>query len=190
MGGVWERIIRSIKTTLNVILCESAILNDFTLQTVLTEVEAILNSRPLTYNSDDPNDLEPLTPNHFLLGRPSSKPIASINYDVRSAPRQKWKQVQSISNQFWDRWSKEYLVTLTTRSKWKTTTSHTPKDGDMVMVLEKNLVRSQWTLGRIKQTFKSSDDEVRKVEVITKDSSYIQPISKISLLELDPINCW
>ena len=188
MGGVWERLIRSIKTTLSVILCESAILNDFTLQTVLTEIEAILNSRPLTYNSDDPNDLEPLTPNHFLLGRSSAKPLASVNYDIRSAPRQKWKQVQSMSNQFWDRWSKEYLVTLTKRSKWQTTTSSTPKDGDMVMVLEKNLVRSQWTLGRIKQTFKSSDGEVRKVDVTTKDGSYIRPLSKISLLELDSLS--
>ncbi|XP_066932794.1 uncharacterized protein [Clytia hemisphaerica] len=162
MGGVWERLIQSVKITLSVILNDSAILNDFTLQTVMTEVEAVLNSRPLTYVSNDPNDLEPLTPNHFLLGRPSSKPITSVDYEIRSAPRKKWKQVQSITNQFWDRWSKEYLATLTTRSKWRKTSSPALKEGDLVMMLEKNLVRSQWTLGRIKEVFKSSDGEVRK----------------------------
>ena len=185
MGGVWERLVRSVKTTLTVILGESATINDFTLQTVLTEVEAILNCRPLTYVSNDPNDLEPLTPNHFLLGRPSSKPISSAEVDIRSAPRQKWKQVQSVSNQFWDRWSKEYLVTLNTRSKWQKTNPPTPKEGDLVMMLDKNLVRSQWTLGRIKRTIPSSDGEIRKVEVTTKDGSYVRPITKISMLELD-----
>ena len=172
---------------MSVILSESTVLNDYTLQTVFTEVEAILNSRPLTRVSDDPDDLEPLTPNHFLLGRPSLKLITSTEYDIRSAPRQKWKQVQSISNQFWDRWSKEYLVTLTTRSKWFKT-NVTPREGDLVMVLEKNLVRSQWTLGRINRAFKSDDGEVRKVEVKTRDGLYIRPMTKIAMLELESTN--
>ena len=187
MGGVWERLIRSVKTTLNVILCESALLNDYTLQTVFTEVEAVLNSRPLTHVSDDPTDLEPLTPNHFLLGRPSPKQITSVELNIRSAPRQRWKQVQALTNQFWDRWSREYLVTLTTRSKWHST-KDTPKTNDMVMLLDKNAIRSHWTLGRINQVFKSDDGEVRKVEVKTKDGMYIRPVTKISLLELDGCN--
>ncbi|XP_066936508.1 uncharacterized protein [Clytia hemisphaerica] len=189
MGGVWERLIQSVKITLSVILNDSAILNDFTLQTVMTEVEAVLNSRPLTYVSNDPNDLEPLTPNHFLLGRPSSKPITSVDYEIRSAPRKKWKQVQSITNQFWDRWSKEYLATLTTRTKWRKTSTPALKEGDLVMMLEKNLVRSQWILGRIKEVFKSSDGEVRKVEVTTKDGTYTRPTTKISRLELESTSC-
>ena len=83
----------------------------FHTQTVLTEIEAILKSRPLTYSNDDSNDLEPLTPNHFLSGRSSEKPFASLNYDIRSAPQQKWKQVQSMSNQFWDK-KKEFVCFL------------------------------------------------------------------------------
>ena len=59
------------------------------------------------------------------------------------------------------------------------------KEGDLVMVLDKNLVRSQWTLGRIIQTIPSQDGEVRKVQVKTKDGTYIRPMTKISLLELD-----
>ena len=77
------------------------------------------------------------------------------------------------------------LVTLNTRSKWQKTNEPTPKEGDLVMVLDKNIVRSQWTLGRIKQAIPSSDGQIRKVEVVTKDGSYIRPITKISVLELE-----
>lgn len=187
MGGVWERLVRSVKTTLSVMMSEGAVMHDFTLLTLLTEVEAILNGRPLTPVSDDPNDFEPLTPNHFLLGRPSPNLMASAEYDIRSAPRQKWKHVQSLVNQFWDRWSKEYLTTLTTRQKWFKTNTR-PKGGDLVMLLEKNLVRGEWTLGRITRTFQGDDGDVRKVEVKTKNGLYIRPMTKIAMLELEPSN--
>ena len=68
MSGVWERLVRSAKTVLKAIIGTHTVC-DVVLSTVLTEVERILNSRALTNNSDDPNDLDPLTPAHFLLQR-------------------------------------------------------------------------------------------------------------------------
>ena len=65
-GGVWERLIRMVRKVLNSILHQQH-LDDEGLQTLLCEVEAILNDRPITKASEDPNDLEPLTPNHILL---------------------------------------------------------------------------------------------------------------------------
>ena len=66
MGGPWERLVRTVKCSLKVIL-QNTLVNDFTLNTVFTEVESLVNSRPLTAVSEDVNDLELLTPNHFLL---------------------------------------------------------------------------------------------------------------------------
>ena len=68
MNGVWERMIRSVRKTMKAILGnQHALIGLETLRTVFAEVVTILNSRPLTTNSDDPNDQEPLTPNHLLL---------------------------------------------------------------------------------------------------------------------------
>ncbi|CAK1591931.1 unnamed protein product [Parnassius mnemosyne] len=65
--GSWERMIRTAKSSLKVILKERASHPD-TLVTLLAEVEATVNSRPITHVSNDPNYPEALTPNHFLIG--------------------------------------------------------------------------------------------------------------------------
>ena len=105
MGGAWERLVRSVKEILFGVL-QNHILTDQQLYTVLTEVENIVNSRPLTHISDDINDLEPLTPNHLLLGNHCnwSAVINTTASDVFS--RKKWKQVQGVSCEFWGRCKK------------------------------------------------------------------------------------
>ncbi|XP_066933966.1 uncharacterized protein [Clytia hemisphaerica] len=116
MGGVWERMIRSVKTTLQIIFSEQSI-NDFTLMTAFTQVKAQINGRPLITNSDDIHDLEALTPNHFLVGRAdTSVPVATEN--LKTSLRKRWRQTQELSTQFWNRWQKKYLPSLTKRSKW------------------------------------------------------------------------
>jgi transposase InsO family protein len=71
MGGVWERQVRTVRKVMNSILREQ-VLDDERLITVFTEVESIVNSRPITSVSDDPKDREALIPNHLLLLRDSS----------------------------------------------------------------------------------------------------------------------
>ena len=68
MGGVWERVIRSVRKILRVLLREQLVSGE-ALRTLMVEVEGILIGRPLTPNSDSPIDAEPLTPNHLLLLR-------------------------------------------------------------------------------------------------------------------------
>ena len=117
MGGIWERMIRSVKLTLQVIFSEQSI-NNFTLMTAFTQVEALINGRPLTANSDDIQDLEALTPNHFLFGRPDATVPVVRSEDLKISLRKRWRQTQQLSEQFWNRWQKEYLPSLTKRSKW------------------------------------------------------------------------
>ncbi|XP_057209123.1 uncharacterized protein LOC130565962 [Triplophysa rosa] len=97
-GGVWERIIRMVKRILRSILHQQIL--DEGLQTVLCEIEAILNDRPITKLSDDPNDLEPLTPNHLLQMR--SKPVLSPGLFDKSElySSRRWKQVQYMCDLF------------------------------------------------------------------------------------------
>lgn len=107
-GGVWERLIKSVRQVLYSVLKQQT-LDEERLQTLLCEVEAILNSRPITTVSNDPQDLEPLTPNHILLLK--TKPILSPGvFDKKDLyVRRRWKQVQYMADLFWKRWCREYL---------------------------------------------------------------------------------
>ena len=115
MGGAWERMIRSVRKILRVLL-EQQLVSDEMLQTLMSEVQGILNSRLLTPVSSDPKDLEPLTPNHLILLRanPNLPPGVFNKEDVYS--RRRWRQVQYMSDIFWKRWLKEYLPTLQERA--------------------------------------------------------------------------
>ena len=149
---------------------DMTVLNDFRLMTILTEVEALVNSRPLTRVSDDINDLEALTPNHFIMGKASS--VTCVTYDGNITPRRRWKQVQATADQFWGRWRLEYLPTLTKRNKWWSTTKKNVQVGNLVLILEESLVRGKWSLGRITQTWPGRDSIIRKVEVLKKGGRY------------------
>ena len=112
MGGVWERVIRSIRRIMSGILTRDVKLNDEILETVYCQIEAIINSRPLTKLTDDPNDLSPLTPNHLLLSREGV--CLSDESDIY---RRRWRHVQFIANQFWRKRLKSYLPELQKRIK-------------------------------------------------------------------------
>ena len=111
-GEAWERMIRSVRRILRALL-GTQIVNDETLLTIMTEVEKILNDRPLTKLSEDPMDLEPLTPSHLLLSHrnhclaPGDLSTASADKYTRC-----WRQAQYLSNIFWRRWVDEYLLSL------------------------------------------------------------------------------
>ena len=181
MGGAWERLVRSSKEVLYG-LVKNHVLTDSQLVTFLTDVESILNSRPLTHLSGNVDDLEALTPNHILLGRHRNwHTIADISEsDVVS--RKKWKQVQALQSTFWIRWVKEYLPTLTKRPCWR---DHTPefKEGELVLLRSDDVKRGKWPLGRISKTMPGADGVVRVVEVKTKTGYYERPVSKLLKLE-------
>lgn len=110
MGGIWECVIRSIRKILTAL--GQQLVNEEMLRTVMAEVQGILNSRPLTPASNDPKDLEPLTPNHLLLFRanPNLPPGVFVKEDTYC--KRRWWQVQYMSDIFWKRCLKEYLPTL------------------------------------------------------------------------------
>ena len=148
-GGVWERCIRTIRKVMSALL-KQQVLDDEGLATLMCEVESIVNGRPLTKVSDDPRDLEALTPNHLLLLRSGTTlpPGIFSKEDVYS--RRRWRQVQYLSDVFWRRWLKEYLPRLQERQKW-TRSAANFEVGDVVLVVDENSPRNSWPLGRIQE---------------------------------------
>ena len=117
MGGVWERIIRSVRKILRTLLREHLVSGE-ALRTLMAEVESVLNSRPLTPNSESPADPEALTPNHLLLLRPNLNVSPGVFVKGDLYCQRRWKQVQYLTDVFWRRWLSGYLPSLQERQKW------------------------------------------------------------------------
>lgn len=179
-GGVWERQIRSVRKILNSVVKQQT-LDEEGLQTLMCEVEAIINSRPLTRVSDDPNDLEPLTPNHLLLlkTKPLIPPGVFDQKDTYS--RRRWRQVQYMAELFWKRWTKEYLPDLQQRQKWLQPRRNVAVN-DIVLVIDDSAPRSSWIMGRVIETIADSKGRVRQVQVKTSTNVLLRPITKLCLL--------
>ena len=182
MGGVWERQIRTIRKVMRAIV-GGQVVDDDRLSTLFCEAEAIVNSRPLTPVSEDPNDLQALTPNQLLrqggcpdlpLGGPEEE---ETNY------RKRWKHAQYLANQFWKRWLGEYLPALRQRRR-ELEPRRNLQVGEMVIVADPQTPRRLWSLGRILETSTSSDGLVRQVTVQTAKGEMRRPINKLCPLEL------
>ncbi|KRZ90747.1 hypothetical protein T08_10583 [Trichinella sp. T8] len=183
-GGYWERLVRSVKNTLKKILGKTT-LDEEELTTVLCEIEAKINARPLTFVGDDVKDADALTPFHFLIGR------SFVDLPMMSTPtveedelplNRKWRKRQQIILHFWKRWRNEYVTTFVSRSKWMTKRQE-PKEGDIVLVKEDNTKRENWPIGRITSVLPGSDGLSRTVEVKTAKGIFTRPVARLYLLE-------
>lgn len=183
MGGCWERLIGSVKKVLSNMVKEEAHREEVLL-TLFTEVENIINSRPLTRVSTDANDPDCLTPNHLLIGA-SQPTFPSCFEDVN--PQKLWKRSQRLTNIFWMRWVKEFLPTLTKRGRW-TDDSKPINIGDVVVVVEPNLPRNAWRLGQIEKLFPGKDHVVRVVEVRTVNGTFRRPVTRLCRLDVEGVN--
>ncbi|XP_018357683.1 PREDICTED: uncharacterized protein LOC108757679 [Trachymyrmex cornetzi] len=115
-GGLWESAVRLLKLHLKRTIGD-ACLTVTELMTILIQVEAMINSRPLTPLSDDSNDLNALTPGHFLIGEClQSHPEVNLE-EIPVNRLSRWQHVQQLKQRFWIRWQKEYLSTCQQRTK-------------------------------------------------------------------------
>ena len=173
MGGVWERQIRSVRNVLSALMHNHGTqLDDESLRTLMCEAAAIVNSRPLSVqNLNDPMSLEPLTPNHLLTMK--SKLILPPPGQFQRSDlycRKRWRRIQYLANEFWSRWRREYLQNLQVRSKWQGE-KRNAQQGDIVLISDENLSRSQWRLGKIVEAIPDKDGLVRKVKLLVGTSS-------------------
>jgi len=180
-GGVFESMIKSSKRAIYAVL-KDADINDEELQTTFIGVESLMNSRPLTTLSDDPNDEPVLTPNHFLIGQMGGDFIPESVDSTAFNPRKRWRRVQELTRHVWGRWMKEYLPHIGSRQKWFFPTENL-KIGDVVMVIDPCVARREWKVGRIEQTYPGSDQLVRVVDVRVGNKVLKRSVNRISPLE-------
>ncbi|XP_062714802.1 uncharacterized protein LOC134291289 [Aedes albopictus] len=185
MGGCWERMVRSVKVAMAAVADHTHHPNDEVLETVVLEAESIVNSRPLTYIPVDDANQEALTPNHFLLYGNQGVVQPRTAFSVEGATlRDSWKLTQYLSDLIWKRWVREYLPTLTRRTKWFQPTKPL-EPGDVVFVVDENK-RNGWLRGRIVKVFQGKDGQVRRAVVQTNDGILSRPAIKLALLDVRP----
>lgn len=183
-GGLFEAAVKSAKTHLRRCIGDTKLTFE-ELNTVFCKVEAVLNSRPLCPVSSDPNDLEVLTPGHFLIGQPLNAVSEYSLQDVKMCKLSRFQLLQQITQRFWHRWHLEYLHTLQQRVKW---TDHVvpPKEGDLVLLKDENVPPLHWRRGRIVKLYPGSDGVVRLADVRVAQGVVLKrAIAKLSRLPID-----
>lgn len=176
-GGIWEAAIKSTKHHINRVVGNSQLTFE-ELSTVLAQIEAILNSRPLCPLSNDPSDFNCLTPGHFLIG---DSLTAYPEKDITLIPCNRisfWQNCIKLQQQFWKKWSVEYLNRLQNRPKWFRPIENLSVN-DLVLLREDNIPPLKWPLARIFEIMPSSDGKVRVVKLRTNDGIFTRSISKL-----------
>lgn len=176
-GGLWEAAVKSMKRLLiRVIGSHTLTYEEF--NTILCRVEAVMNSRPLTSMSQDPNDLECLTPGHFLIGQPLLAIPDVDAIDATSGLLSRWKLLHQCHRAFWKRWSSEYLAELQLRNKWTSPDTRLGV-GDIVVVKDSSAPPLTWRLGRVCEVLPGPDKVVRVVKVLTQSGTVTRPVVKL-----------
>lgn len=158
-------------------------LSDEVLRNLFTEVENIINSRPLTHVPVDDDSAPALTPNHFLLGSSNGvKPLCTID-DRGESLRQCWRLSQLQANRFWKRWITDYLPEITRRTKWFVDTKPI-EINDVVVIVDPKLPRNCWPKGRVICTHPGRDSQPRSATVRTATGMYERPVAKLAVLDV------
>lgn len=182
-GGLWERLVRSTKfhvkrVTMNANLTfEEAV-------TLMSQIESIINSRPLTPLSNDPSDLQALTPAHFLIGESLTALPEHVVIEVPEARLRRWERIRKIKQHFWKRWSQEVVSQLQSRPKWCQPVPNM-KVGSLVLVVDENAPPMVWKLGRVEEVFPGPDGLVRVARVRTNQGIYTRSVRKLAVLPND-----
>ena len=186
LRGMWERVVGLFKRHLATSIEQDAMHVD-TFNTVIVEIESILNRRPLTILSTDSRDLEPLTPAHILhpaMFKTTNPAVLPVDGELGEGLTSAWKRAQGRVNAFWKAWRRDYLSLLHDRKKW-TKTEDDLRSGEVVMLVDETVARSEWKLGRVVGVV-DSGPHVRKVNVKRADGKIVlKDRTKVVRLELD-----
>ncbi|XP_068720766.1 uncharacterized protein [Montipora capricornis] len=184
-GGVWERQIRSIKNVMNGLIRErGSHLQEDSLRIFLCEAEYTINNRPLTVETiSDPHSVPPLSPNMLLTGKTRlvlPPPQEFKREDLYCTKM--WRRTHHVAQEFWSRWSKEYLQQLQARNKWIRPRRNF-QVGDVVLLKENQSPRNRWPMAKVVATHPDDSGQVRSVTVLASNRSKLErPVNKLVLL--------
>ena len=184
-GGLWEAAVKSAKRHMIKIigaqklwLCQ--------MQTLMTKIEACLNSRPLISLKDSSDDRMVLTPGDFLIGEPLlAIPEPKIT-DVPISRLKQWQYLRKLHQEFWNRWSKDYLSTLQIRSKWFQKINPL-KINDVVAIKDETRSPTFWKIARVIAIHPGKDGLVRTVTLKSASGEYTRAVQQICLILEDDV---
>lgn len=182
-GGLLEAAVKSFKRHLKRVV-GNELLTFEQFNTLIIEIEVILNSRPLTLISSDPNDLLVLTPGHFIIGDSLMSLRERDLRDIPSNRLSRWQHFQQLKQHFWNRWHKEYLSELIHRTKWSKG-GHSIQEGTIVIFREDNVPPMQWPL-RVIKVHPGADGVIRMATVQTAKSILDRGIKRLVPLPIQP----
>ncbi|KAL0851491.1 hypothetical protein ABMA28_007284 [Loxostege sticticalis] len=184
-GGLWEAGVKSIKYHLKRIVGNVSLTYE-ELYTVITQIESVLNSRPLLPMTSDVTDLNYLTPGHFLIGT-SLTGLPEPDLSETNINRLKfWDICTKLKQEFWKVWSRDYLTQLQNRPKWKYGHANI-KTGDLVIVKMSGVPSMNWPMARVVKVFPGTDGKVRVAEIMmgANRKTYLRSYHKLCPLPLN-----
>lgn len=180
MGGLWEAGVKSCKNHLKKIAGQIHYTYE-EFSTILAAIEACLNSRPLTQQSENIDDLTALTPGHFLTGCSLLSPAEPEEIPTKTALLNRWRKLKVVQQEFCRRWKSDYLKELQKRNKWKYP-SQNLNLGDLVVLSQEMGSPNEWRLGRVIKLYPGQDRHVRVVDLKTALGVIRRPVHKLILL--------
>lgn len=175
-GGLWEAAVKSFKHHLHAVMGRNSLTYE-EFDTLLKRISAILNSRPLVAPTSDIRDYTVLTPGHLANGRPTVAPLGPPP-EQADAGIIEWSKLRLKEQEFWERWRKDYLLTLLNRTKWARMRANL-EVGDLVMIKEDDTPPGNWKRGRVEKVLPSQDGLVRSAMVRTASGPKARPIVKL-----------
>lgn len=183
-GGLWESTVKSFKHHFKRVIGDSLFTFE-ELNTFVVEVEGILNSRPITSISSDPNDLLVLSPAHYLIGKPLTMLPENDYTSISDNRLSTWQHIAKVRQDFWKRWSLEYLNELQVRRKW-IKEGQRFEIGAVVLIKDKTAPCAQWNLGRITRLHPGDDGISRAATIKTVSGEIKRSTALLYILPIEP----
>ncbi|XP_072398341.1 uncharacterized protein [Diabrotica undecimpunctata] len=180
-GGLWQAAVKSAKSYLTKLLGNTCLTFE-ELSTLLVQIEALLNSRPL-YLLIRPNDLLPLTPGHFLIGAPLTSYPERDLFRTPTNRLSYWKVCSKLQQEFWKIWYVDYLYCLQHRPRWQLPQQNLAIK-QLVLIQSEYRPPLNWPLGRILELLTGRDGKVRAAREKTAEGEYVRPIIKLAPLPI------
>ncbi|XP_074654082.1 uncharacterized protein LOC141908101 [Tubulanus polymorphus] len=193
-GGFWERLIGVTKSCLKKVMGRSLVTYD-EFMTLLIEIEAAINDRPLTSVSDDINDFEPITPSALMMGRRiTSLPEPFVRDDQVTDPdyeptpgllSKRASKLALLLKHFWIRWKTEYLTSLREYYSKTSKSGNVIKIGSVVLIHDSDQPRIKWKSALVTNLLPGRDGLVRVANLKTANGHTNRPVTRLVPLEIN-----
>ena len=183
-GGLWEAAVKSMKVALRKVAAPHP-LTWPELETLLTEVESVLNSRPIVaVKAGDLEEGNILTPGHFLVGRPLQAAPSRTPPSSKLSLLRRWNLTERHQTDLWKNWLSAYLSSCSARSKWLRP-GHTLQVGDIVLVKDESLRSRSWPLALVTKLHPGDDNVTRVATLYCRGKEYKRPVTRLVPLVTD-----